>query len=479
MAGRRPRPTYARRHAESSPTNGRSSQSAPGGWRYRPPPRASPNRRARPASPDGASASRRFPCLTGGAEIATARNDGASNGCVGLRQHRQPVWPLAADRWRSETVLFVSHRRDFYAAPRSIRRTPINSTPRSDKLAQNRCHVAFGAVAPAQAGVDRPPQFIVMAFDNCTELERWQELTDFAAELNRDSDRLHFTFFVSGSNFLADGSRNIYEGPHQRRGYSRISFGGSPEQVRKRVEYPNALYLDGHEIASHAVGHFNGAPWSVRDWEKEFSAFSAVLKNVGPNNGLAEPKFAFSITDVIGFRALYHATGAGRYGALKAHGFRYDTSGVSVANAWPEKVDGVWRFNLAMLKIQGSGKGTLSMDYNFFLAQSRAVYDPHRYEAVREQTLQTYLRYFKTNYAGNRAPLHIGHHFMNYGGGAYNEALKSFARAVCGLPEVRCVTYAKLADFMDPQNAETLAAYRKGDFARAATPALNVAGVLR
>jgi hypothetical protein len=56
-----------------------------------------------------------------------------------------------------------------------------------------------------------------------------------------------------------------------------------------------------------------------------------------------------------------------------------------------------------MLKIQGSGKGTLSMDYNFFVAQSRAVHDPRRYEAVREQTLQTYLRYFKTNYAGNRA----------------------------------------------------------------------------
>ena len=38
---------------------------------------------------------------------------------------------------------------------------------------------------PTHAGVDRPPQFIVMAFDNCTELERWQELTDFAAEMNR------------------------------------------------------------------------------------------------------------------------------------------------------------------------------------------------------------------------------------------------------------------------------------------------------
>src|SRR5262249_47062301 len=54
-------------------------------------------------------------------------------------------------------------------------------------------------------------------------------------------------------------------------------------------------------------------------------------------------------------------------------------------------------------------------------------------------------------------------------------ALKSFARAVCGLPEVCCVTYAKLADFLDQQNSETLAAYRRGDFAHVATPTLKVA----
>src|SRR5439155_677119 len=163
--------------------------------------------------------------------------------------------------------------------------------------------VALGAPAPGRAAVDRPPQFIVMAFDNCTELERWQELTDFAAELNKDGERVHLTFFVSGSNFIADSSRNIYAGPHQRRGYSRISFGGTPEQIRKRVEYVNALYRSGHEIASHAVGHFNGASWSAVDWEKEFRAFGQILKNVGPNNELPGSQFAFPVTDVIGFRA--------------------------------------------------------------------------------------------------------------------------------------------------------------------------------
>ena len=331
-------------------------------------------------------------------------------------------------------------------------------------------------IAPAQADVDRPPQFVAMAFDNCTELERWQELTDFAADMNRDGERVHFTFFVSGINFIADASRNVYEGPHQRRGTSRINFGGTQQDISRRIDYVNGLHRSGHEIASHAVGHFNGAAWSAADWDKEFRAFGEIVQNVGPNNGSAECRIqAFPLTDVIGFRAPYLAKSAGLYAALKSRGYRYDTSGVGYADAWPDKIDGIWRFNLAVLKIAGSGKGTLSMDYNFFVAQARATNDPRRYGEAREQMLATYLHYFKTNYTGNRAPLHIGHHFTGMQGGAYNEALKSFARAVCGLPEVRCVTYAKLADFMDRQNADTLAAYRKGDFARAGAPALNVA----
>ena len=90
-----------------------------------------------------------------------------------------------------------------------------------------------------------------------------------------------------------------------------------------------------------------------------------------------------------------------------------------------------------MLRIAGWGKGTLSMDYNFFVAHSGAVNDPRRYELAREQMLQTYLAYFKANYAGNRAPLHIGHHFSYYQGGAYNEALKSFRARSAACP--KCV----------------------------------------
>ncbi|MDT3685076.1 MAG: polysaccharide deacetylase family protein [Pseudorhodoplanes sp.] len=336
--------------------------------------------------------------------------------------------------------------------------------------------IAFtGLASVARANVDRPPQFIAIAFDNCTELERWQELSDFAAEMNRDGDRIHFTFFVSAVNFIASQNRNVYEGPRRPRGASSISFGGAPADVKRRVDYVNTLHAAGHEIASHAVGHFDGRSWSQAEWEKEFRSFDAVLNNIAQNNGFAaDVKVAFAVSDIVGFRAPYLATSAGLYAVLKERKFRYDTSGNSAADAWPDKIDGVWRFNLARLKLANSSRATLSMDYNFFVAQSGAKADPRRQAFFRDQIVQAYLDYFRANYTGNRAPLHIGHHFFDYQGGAYKEALKTFARSVCGLPEVRCVTYKALADFMDGLSAETLADYRKGQFARAAEPAITV-----
>src|SRR5215813_2289859 len=174
-------------------------------------------------------------CRASAGEIAAAGNDRSSAVCVRLQPHRQPARSLACAR---------------VDADRAFRVTPAcNSSLR------------LSIIVPSwSAGRSSPI---------------------FAAELNKDGERIHFTFFVSASNFIADTSRNIYEGPHQRCGYSRINFGGTPEQIRKRVDYLNALYRSGHEIASHAVGHFNGRSWSASDWDKEFRAFGQILKNRG------------------------------------------------------------------------------------------------------------------------------------------------------------------------------------------------------
>ena len=81
-------------------------------------------------------------------------------------------------------------------------------------LAAMTATAAYGQ-GPEPAQVERPPQFVMLAFDNCSELERWRDLADFAADMNRDGPRLHFTFFVSGVNFNEDGNR-LDAAPHHR-----------------------------------------------------------------------------------------------------------------------------------------------------------------------------------------------------------------------------------------------------------------------
>ena len=51
--------------------------------------------------------------------------------------------------------------------------------------------------------------------------------------------------------------------------------------MRKRIDFINALYAHGHEIASHAIGHFDGARWSAAQWEQEFGAYRGIVENSG------------------------------------------------------------------------------------------------------------------------------------------------------------------------------------------------------
>lgn len=321
------------------------------------------------------------------------------------------------------------------------------------------------------AAVERPPQFVAIAFDNCTEVSRWRELRDFSARLNEKDETIHFTFFVSGVGFLSSDRRSLYEAPHQRRGHAMIPFASGPDDVKERVGLINEMRAAGHEIASHAIGHFDGRGWSAADWSRELSEYRALIDNVAANNNLpVGVNFAFTGADIKGFRAPYLSTSLGLYAALKQAGFRYDTSGTMLPNLWPEQRDGLWRFDLAEIRLARSKKMTLSMDYNFLIAQSLGLDVSARRARDRDEMLETYIAYFRANYFGNRAPLHIGHHFANYHGGAYHEALMTFIERVCGLPEVQCVTYARLADFMDGLSAETRAAYQKGDFPHATQP---------
>jgi hypothetical protein len=76
---------------------------------------------------------------------------------------------------------------------------------------------------------------------------------------------------------------------------------------------------------------------------------------------------------------------------------------------------------------------------------------------------QSYKSYFDKNYYGNRGPVHIGHHFSKWNGGAYWKAMQRFAKYACKQPEVRCVTYKELVAFMNA-NEKNIPDYQKANF---------------
>jgi hypothetical protein len=162
--------------------------------------------------------------------------------------------------------------------------------------------------------VRRPPQFVLMAFDNCTELDRWSDWNKFVKQRKH---KVRFTFFVSGTNFLSEHKRSIYQGPHHGPGEAIINFGGSVEDVRSRIDYVNGLYYKknrkkGCEFGSHAVGHFHADDehWDGADWASEFRSYGALLNNIAQNNGLPDNAgFGFSSTAIKGFRAPFLEVG--------------------------------------------------------------------------------------------------------------------------------------------------------------------------
>ena len=319
--------------------------------------------------------------------------------------------------------------------------------------------------------IERPPQFVNLAFDGSKSLKMWQKTTAFAK-----AEDLKFTYFISGVYFLAEKDTTFYDGPRVRAGRSAIGFGGKKATVTARNSWVQASYKAGHEIASHANGHYDGTPWSLEEWSDELRQFENILmwsrqtyKGASANtwqNGV--------IGNLIGFRAPLLGRNDSMFKALRNNGYTYDTSRVRSANHWPKKLNGVWDFPLASLRMAYSNKRTLSMDYNMYVAQSKGKRgDKSNFEKWENEVYETYLQYFKANYLGNRAPLDIGHHFSLWNGGIYWRAMQRFARTVCSEPEVICGTYTDMYNFLEGKTASQIKEYQSGNFPKISTRHLS------
>jgi hypothetical protein len=329
--------------------------------------------------------------------------------------------------------------------------TPTTSVPSSTK--------------PVLPPTGKRPQFVTLAFDGSYSLDMWQKTRAFASEMSAKGSPVHFTYFASGVYLLPAAARNAYQPPQHPAGSSAIGFAISDHDVANRIEQINLAIAEGHEIGSHANGHYDGSTWTVDEWKQELSAFNDLIsraESVEVTKGEPTNRSHINLPQehTIGFRAPELGRNAAMYDALSDLGYRYDTSGVGKPDAWPVKDGhGLWLFPLAKISYATTTSSILSMDYNFYFKQSAAKdifkKGTPEWQRAYDEMLTSFTNYFDKNYEGNRAPVTMGNHFSEWNDGLYWEVMKDFAREECSKPEVRCVTFSELADWMDANTTTT------------------------
>jgi len=303
---------------------------------------------------------------------------------------------------------------------------------------------AFGALVAASPALAMPPadrsiQYVIISFDGAHDLAQWDRSRALAKRTGAT-----FTYFLSCVFLLSRETKAIYKAPGKAAGRSNVGFAPSKEDVAARLGAIWTARAEGHDIASHGCGHFDGGKWSVRDWKAEFDAFAGILRDAWTINGIdGEPAGwrDFATNEIIGFRAPYLSTGDSLFTALGEKGFAYDASGVSRGPALPDVSGRVVRFSLPQIAEGPKARRVIAMDYNLYVRHSGGVEQEDKDGVFEQRTLDAFRAAFDNEYRGGRVPLQIGFHFTLMNGGAYWRALESFAAEVCGKPDVACVSY--------------------------------------
>lgn len=320
------------------------------------------------------------------------------------------------------------------------------------------------ALFPALALADPPPappspsskQLVVISFDGAHDNALWEKSLAMARRTGA-----HFTYFLSCTFLMtkADG-KQTYRAPGQKQGRSNVGFAQSREEIAVRAGHIWQAHREGHDLGSHACGHFDGKGWSKADWEREFSAFRVALAEAWKKAGKpeAEPEgwADFAKNGIKGFRAPYLSLSDGLVPALEAFGFSYDASLVTKGPGWPSFAGGLPRFGLPLIPEGPSHRPVIGMDYNLFVRHSMGVENKRDSARFEERTLAAFRNAFRKEYEGERIPLQLGFHFVEMNGGAYWRALDRFLSETCSKPEVACVSYAEALPIIE-------AARRKAD----------------
>jgi len=318
--------------------------------------------------------------------------------------------------------------------------------------------LASGAGAESLQPADAAPrtQYVIISFDGAGPIEQWQRSRALAAKAGA-----RFTYFLSCVYLVAQDERRTYRAPGKGAGKSNVGFAGSAADIGARLDQIWTARGEGHEIASHACGHFDGKDWTKGAWESEFDQFTALLASAYARNGIeGEPAGwrDFALHDVKGFRAPYLSTGKGLYQAMAAKGFAYDASGVSRGPVAATSEKGIARFALPQIPEGPNARRVIAMDYNLFVRHSGGFEKTDTDAVFETRTYEAFKAAFEAQYRGERIPLQLGFHFTLMNGGAYWRALERFALETCVKPGVVCTSYARYLEAAPPAAATPAAA---------------------
>ncbi len=302
-------------------------------------------------------------------------------------------------------------------------------------------------------------QYVLLSFDGSKDNSMWRKTLDFARDFNKDGDFIHFTYFINGVYFLLPENSGKYNPPNAPSGKSMIGFAEGVRDIENRVANINRAIEDGHEIGSHAAGHFAGSAWSFNDWKQEFNEQNKLLNSISINNPEIPTStiINFKNTNLLGFRAPELSTNSDMYEVLKDFGFKYDSSITGNRDTVPYKdQNGIWIIPLVTIPVGDKGGKTLSMDYNFRQVQTNgydlAVEGTEYWETLKKETTDAFKGYFNYEYNGPRNPVTIGNHFTLMNDGVYWESMKQFISDVCKKKDVKCVTMSEYVKHLDKFN---------------------------
>lgn len=307
---------------------------------------------------------------------------------------------------------------------------------------------------------EKPPQFVVFSWDGAGEDS--QKLFSHFRKVAKENNAT-MTYFLSGVYMLPKEKRDLYKPPQHEPGSSEIGF-NDEQGIADTLKQVRLAWLEGNEIGTHFNGHFCGpdggvGQWSVDEWKSEIAQAKAFVKNWKTNTGMtrtAPLPFDYD-KELIGARTPCLEGQKNFVKAASQMGFRYDSSGVN-NQVWPKKREGLWDVSMQLVPFPGHTYEQLTMDYNFMVNQSgtQTQGDPDKFDYWGDQMRDGLLKGFYRAYDGNRAPLIIGNHFESWNGGTYMRAVDEVVKEVCNKPEVRCVSFHQLVDWLDAQDPQTL-----------------------